>query len=114
MSVLLYGSVAVMFTVFFFFNDTATTEIYSLSLHDALPISTVRRSAPVLAAMVPSVTAIFAASTLYSFIEPTPPAVLEAALVNVLVVVEAKLVATAALFVIVGVVTGLVEMVAPL
>src|SRR5882762_11828251 len=44
--------------VFFFFNDTATTEIYTLSLHDALPISersptscastagTPRRSAP--------------------------------------------------------------------
>src|SRR2546425_13100765 len=28
-------------TCFFFFNDTATTEIYTLSLHDALPISTV-------------------------------------------------------------------------
>src|SRR2546430_9978233 len=27
------------FTLFFFFNDTATTEIYTLSLHDALPIS---------------------------------------------------------------------------
>src|SRR2546429_2806904 len=27
------------FSVFFFFNDTATTEIYTLSLHDALPIS---------------------------------------------------------------------------
>src|SRR5258708_27582345 len=27
--------------LFFFFNDTATTEIYTLSLHDALPISTV-------------------------------------------------------------------------
>src|SRR3712207_8905186 len=27
-----------MFLVFFFFNDTATTEIYTLSLHDALPI----------------------------------------------------------------------------
>src|SRR3712207_9584136 len=26
--------------VFFFFNDTATTEIYTLSLHDALPIFT--------------------------------------------------------------------------
>src|SRR5215204_7080256 len=26
---------------FFFFNDTATTEIYTLSLHDALPISSV-------------------------------------------------------------------------
>src|SRR5256886_9005266 len=27
------------FLDFFFFNDTATTEIYTLSLHDALPIS---------------------------------------------------------------------------
>src|SRR5256886_11610549 len=27
------------FPIFFFFNDTATTEIYTLSLHDALPIS---------------------------------------------------------------------------
>src|SRR5256885_9234974 len=29
---------------FFFFNDTATTEIYTLSLHDALPISRPARS----------------------------------------------------------------------
>src|SRR5260221_6611712 len=29
---------------FFFFNDTATTEIYTLSLHDALPISSIARS----------------------------------------------------------------------
>src|SRR5258708_22976859 len=29
---------------FFFFNDTATTEIYTLSLHDALPISMLRLS----------------------------------------------------------------------
>ena len=28
-----------VFCFFFFFNDTATTEIYTLSLHDALPIS---------------------------------------------------------------------------
>src|SRR5256885_10020832 len=28
-----------MRSLFFFFNDTATTEIYTLSLHDALPIS---------------------------------------------------------------------------
>src|SRR5256885_11851938 len=28
-----------MISPFFFFNDTATTEIYTLSLHDALPIS---------------------------------------------------------------------------
>src|SRR3712207_9090251 len=31
------GDIYVFF--FFFFNDTATTEIYTLSLHDALPIS---------------------------------------------------------------------------
>src|SRR2546430_3285740 len=30
---------------FFFFNDTATTEIYTLSLHDALPISNAYHSA---------------------------------------------------------------------
>src|SRR5438477_12012220 len=28
----------IIFIFFFFFNDTATTEIYTLSLHDALPI----------------------------------------------------------------------------
>src|SRR2546430_11218030 len=32
-----YDSVAIV-SIFFFFNDTATTEIYTLSLHDALPI----------------------------------------------------------------------------
>src|ERR1051325_12135821 len=30
---------------YFFFNDTATTEIYTLSLHDALPISSCRAEA---------------------------------------------------------------------
>src|SRR2546426_378140 len=34
---------------FFFFNDTATTEIYTLSLHDALPISTDWSWAPLFA-----------------------------------------------------------------
>src|SRR2546427_6757764 len=33
-----------MFFFFFFFNDTATTEIYTLSLHDALPIWCLRAS----------------------------------------------------------------------
>src|SRR5256885_14096774 len=33
------------FFFFFFFNDTATTEIYTLSLHDALPISLPRAGA---------------------------------------------------------------------
>src|SRR2546427_13032619 len=31
---------------FFFFNDTATTEIYTLSLHDALPICMLRPTTP--------------------------------------------------------------------
>src|SRR5258705_4137107 len=34
--------------LFFFFNDTATTEIYTLSLHDALPICTPRREVLIL------------------------------------------------------------------
>src|SRR2546427_7077199 len=38
------GTLFIIF--FFFFNDTATTEIYTLSLHDALPISTCRPRAP--------------------------------------------------------------------
>src|SRR2546426_12525434 len=49
----MYSSTAYYFTcfiiltslilLFFFFNDTATTEIYTLSLHDALPISATTR-----------------------------------------------------------------------
>src|SRR6476469_11039391 len=35
-----------VFFSFFFFNDTATTEIYTLSLHDALPIRPVPGGAP--------------------------------------------------------------------
>src|SRR5271163_1469104 len=38
MCVLFYIISVVSFLFFFFFNDTATTEIYTLSLHDALPI----------------------------------------------------------------------------
>ena len=38
-SFVLFGLRAVLLILlFFFFNDTATTEIYTLSLHDALPI----------------------------------------------------------------------------
>src|SRR5438105_9108610 len=36
---LFFISLLLSFFFFFFFNDTATTEIYTLSLHDALPIS---------------------------------------------------------------------------
>src|SRR6266496_6517743 len=39
---LFYSFLHLLFSVFFFFNDPATTEIYTLSLHDALPISRVR------------------------------------------------------------------------
>src|SRR5258708_16272213 len=35
-----------MISFFFFFNDTATTEIYTLSLHDALPIFFLGRGFP--------------------------------------------------------------------
>src|SRR2546428_11629243 len=37
------GSYRLSTDCFFFFNDTATTEIYTLSLHDALPICDRRR-----------------------------------------------------------------------
>src|SRR3712207_7898894 len=40
-------------TLGFFFNDTATTEIYTLSLHDALPISTKRSGRGSRAMIVP-------------------------------------------------------------
>src|SRR5436190_24218211 len=38
----LFSSLLLQFSLFFFFNDTAPTEIYTLSLHDALPISRMR------------------------------------------------------------------------
>src|SRR5438552_15641991 len=38
MDIILFLCVS-MVNIIFFFNDTATTEIYTLSLHDALPIS---------------------------------------------------------------------------
>src|SRR2546422_1384587 len=41
-------------TTFFFFNDTATTEIYTLSLHDALPISRLAQLVDALFATIPS------------------------------------------------------------
>src|SRR2546429_4547790 len=39
-SVFYHCCLVFLYFFFFFFNDTATTEIYTLSLHDALPIST--------------------------------------------------------------------------
>src|SRR3712207_6871452 len=41
---------------FFFFNDTATTEIYTLSLHDALPISAISKMPLCLSAITASST----------------------------------------------------------
>src|SRR6266511_383042 len=41
---------------FFFFNDTATTEIYTLSLHDALPISRKPEKLPPVACAPHSIT----------------------------------------------------------
>src|SRR5215203_1241761 len=55
------SGIAVRFVIFFFFNDTATTDIYTLSLHDALPTSSwapVRRVGPPLVA--PAVTGLTA------------------------------------------------------
>src|SRR3712207_8836795 len=43
---------------FFFFNDTATTEIYTLSLHDALPICDLRISEKLAAAKQEATTAL--------------------------------------------------------
>ena len=43
----IYSWRLVLSVLFFFFNDTATTEIYTLSLHDALPISLFQEKNPV-------------------------------------------------------------------
>src|SRR2546429_2107346 len=54
------------FFSFFFFNDTATTEIYTLSLHDALPISRARSGQHghgVLATSAPSPASVMPAGT---------------------------------------------------
>src|SRR5260221_8955596 len=44
-------------SIFFFFNDTATTEIYTLSLHDALPISPIITMAVVSGSFISNSTA---------------------------------------------------------
>src|SRR5690606_41943975 len=53
---LLYILVLFLLRLFsvFFFNDTATTEIYTLSLHDALPISAMRSKSSTRSAMLAS------------------------------------------------------------
>src|SRR5207253_11242216 len=47
-TLVIYITLCLLTLSFFFFNDTATTEIYTLSLHDALPISGHRGSASLL------------------------------------------------------------------
>src|SRR5437868_15533764 len=50
-------SLRLSYTFFFFFNDPATTEIYTLSLHDALPICPCSPSASSVPAAPPNCTA---------------------------------------------------------
>src|SRR5207248_10915483 len=45
-TILLICAYSIEYPVFFFFNATATTEIYTLSLHDALPISSTNQRPP--------------------------------------------------------------------
>src|SRR5256885_8272695 len=45
------------FSSFFFFNDTATTEIYTLSLHDALPISPITPQSTIIQSIYTTTTA---------------------------------------------------------
>src|SRR5258708_21787188 len=67
---------------FFFFNDTATTEIYTLSLHDALPISksepstafTLLSAFKLNAAVTPSASSYAASRIALSLIRSTPTA----------------------------------------
>src|SRR2546427_2569216 len=58
---------------FFFFNDTATTEIYTLSLHDALPIlCRAASSAPIRAGMLKLFCAVSGVSTKPGLMMDTP------------------------------------------
>src|ERR1039458_10869289 len=58
---------------FFFFNDTATTEIYTLSLHDALPISLTRRNRFVLRLLLALAIAASSLTNLALHSNPTGP-----------------------------------------
>src|SRR5260221_11276796 len=53
-------------SLFFFFNDTATTEIYTLSLHDALPILSVHRQ------RTPTKSAMYCSACLFTFARRAP------------------------------------------
>ena len=58
------------FLRFFFFNDTATTEIYTLSLHDALPILLVSTQ---IAPFMPWMLAFAAGAMIYVVVEELIP-----------------------------------------
>src|SRR3712207_8500309 len=60
---------------FFFFNDTATTEIYTLSLHDALPILCADHRHPWRAKAAASSSPIGTPSTVPRMIKRRPPVV---------------------------------------
>ena len=89
-------------------------DVNAILLGAAAETVTVSRSLPLEAEIAPSVTAMFAVSTLYNTIEPTPPAVLETPAVNVFVVVDPNATADGVLLVTVGAVTGFDELFAPL
>src|SRR6266511_5793068 len=55
---------------FFFFNDTATTEIYTLSLHDALPISRTAGPGPGYGQPMPARLALAAVLTALALVLP--------------------------------------------
>src|SRR3712207_6861051 len=61
------------FIIFFFFNDTATTEIYTLSLHDALPIS----SPPTTLAVAPPTAAVINPGSPTFFVPSRSPSSVE-------------------------------------
>ena len=61
--------VTVVCIIVFFFNDTATTEIYTLSLHDALPIYAMILAVP-LAVMGAVYTAMFMHPHLRAIVKP--------------------------------------------
>src|SRR5258708_35164262 len=62
--------------VFFFFNDTATTEIYTLSLHDALPISRSGFSSVLLTVAISSVPLLLRSVIFAPLLLPCPETVL--------------------------------------
>src|SRR2546427_5749884 len=69
MYVLLLLDLTFLFSFFFFFNDTATTEIYTLSLHDALPIFEGKRGNPRIKPPFPAAFGVFGMPTTINNVE---------------------------------------------